>query len=747
MPARIFLWLKANANPRWIWSDGATMWVTDNAGTSKADDDKIFAYKMSDKTRDSSKEIDLAGLAKDNNKPRGVWSDGANLWVANNGADNAKIYSYKLAVTEIDCREETKDFNTLEDAKNHNPKAIFSDGSIMYVADSEDDKIYAYNQPLSGNAWLKTLMLGGDVYYGTEDFKLSNPTTHYDAWVDSSTATTTITAEAQDPNAVSVKIAPEDADSNTTGHQIALSAGNNPIRITVTAENGVIDKLYTVNIHRINSYRRIPPLDFELLKVNAAPTVLWADGETMWVVDSSDSSDKTVYAYKMSGEEWAIQNDDKTFPFSTQSLQGDGIWSDGTTFWVSDHQIHKLFAYKNEESADGIFGEPDIVGDFTTLRPEGILSPRGLWGDGATLWVANKSNNLYAYTLANENRDSPKDVVLSNIDDNSGDPEILDFWANESTIWMVDSRADYAGKLYAYKRSRTGAKDANGKQVRDSGKDITLSTDNGDPKGIWSNGTVMWVSDEDDGKIYAYRMPMTSPPTTTPGVDGNSDFFFSEDSTLKNLQLSGATLTPAFFADNRYYTALVDHTVHSATVTATPNDSGAAVNIFSGVRGTTRRTARKGPQVSFEEGDNIIAVDVTAESRTAQSTYIIEVTKAEAPPTSGGPLPQPQSFQLSATSSASQPALTGSSAGEWKSRLIFAEPLLDGGVRFVFAVPAVEEFRIEETPDLLGETWRTLPEEEAQILREKTVDGQDRLTIILPNAPGKQRFLRLTPQR
>lgn len=124
-----------------------------------------------------------------------------------------------------------------------------------------------------------------------------------------------------------------------------------------------------------------------------------------------------------------------------------------------------------------------------------------------------------------------------------------------------------------------------------------------------------------DSKIHAYRMPTTSPPTTTPGVDGNSDFFFSEDSTLKALQLSGITLTPAFSADNHYYTALVDPTVHSATVTATSNDSMAAVSIFSGGRGTTRRTSRKGPQVSFEEGDNIIAIDVIAESRTAQSTY------------------------------------------------------------------------------------------------------------------------------
>ena len=148
--------------------------------------------------------------------------------------------------------------------------------------------------------------------------------------------------------------------------------------------------------------------------------------------------------------------------------------------------------------------------------------------------------------------------------------------------------------------------------------------------------------------------------------------------------------------------------------------------------------------VALNERHNVIAVDVTAENGDAQ-TYLVRVTKSGAPPVSGGPLPQPQSFQSSATSSASQPVLTGSSAGEWKSQLIFAESLLDGGVRFVFAVPAAEEFGIEETPDLLGETWSPLPEEEVKILRESNGNGSDRLTIIFPKAEGKQRFLRLTP--
>lgn len=83
---------------------------------------------------------------------------------------------------------------------------------------------------------------------------------------------------------------------------------------------------------------------------------------------------------------------------------------------------------------------------------------------------------------------------------------------------------------------------------------------------IWSNDKVMWVSDETADKMFAYRMPTAS------GATGGSNFSFSEDSTLKDLQLSGAVLASTFSATNRHYTALVDHTGNMATVAATPND-------------------------------------------------------------------------------------------------------------------------------------------------------------------------------
>ena len=52
---------------------------------------------------------------------------------------------------------------------------------------------------------------------------------------------------------------------------------------------------------------------------------------------------------------------------------------------------------------------------------------------------------------------------------------------------------------------------------------------------------------------------------------------------------------------------------------------------------------------------------------------------------------------------------------------------------------------MEETDNLLAGSWSPLPEDAFQANRESFSAVQDRLTIILPKAEGKQRFLRLAP--
>ena len=111
-----------------IWSDGSTMWVANEF------DDKLYAYVLATGARDAGKDIDLAS---GNDAPFGLWSDGTTMWVADNTDD--KLYAYTLATG---VRDSDKDFDLT--AGNNDPLGLWSDGTTMWVSDRDDEKLYAY---------------------------------------------------------------------------------------------------------------------------------------------------------------------------------------------------------------------------------------------------------------------------------------------------------------------------------------------------------------------------------------------------------------------------------------------------------------------------------------------------------------------------------------------------------------------------------------------------------------------------
>ena len=119
-----------------IWSDGVTMWVADTTGFSA--EAKLYAYRMSDKRRDSGKDFNTLNAAR-NGAPDGIWSDGVTMWVADS-VDN-KIYAYRMSDKR---RDSGKDFNTLNATGNNDPRGIWSDGVTMWVGDYADVYVYAY---------------------------------------------------------------------------------------------------------------------------------------------------------------------------------------------------------------------------------------------------------------------------------------------------------------------------------------------------------------------------------------------------------------------------------------------------------------------------------------------------------------------------------------------------------------------------------------------------------------------------
>ena len=121
-----------NNAPRGIWSNGTTMWVVDSGG------DKIYAYSMSTKARDASKDFNTLSAAGNNN-PYGLWSNGTTMWVVD--ISDRKIYAYNLTTK---ARDSSKDFTTLQSAGNTSPRGLWSNGTTMWVSDWSK-KIYAYN--------------------------------------------------------------------------------------------------------------------------------------------------------------------------------------------------------------------------------------------------------------------------------------------------------------------------------------------------------------------------------------------------------------------------------------------------------------------------------------------------------------------------------------------------------------------------------------------------------------------------
>ena len=90
-------WAAANNAPSGLWCDADTIWVANNASGAAS---KIFAYKRSDGTHDATRDMeslyDSSASAADNaTSPRGLWSDGTTMFVTD--SDDDKVFAYKLS--------------------------------------------------------------------------------------------------------------------------------------------------------------------------------------------------------------------------------------------------------------------------------------------------------------------------------------------------------------------------------------------------------------------------------------------------------------------------------------------------------------------------------------------------------------------------------------------------------------------------------------------------------------------------
>ena len=217
---------------------------------------------------------------------------------------------------------------------------------------------------------------------------------------------------------------------------------------------------------------------------NELPTGIWSDGETLWVIENSASGADRVFAYDLlTGE----RQQDAEFELESRNRFSHGIWSDGETVWVADSGQDMLFAYVLES------GERNEAREFELA--ERNRDPRGIWSDGETMYVLDSVKDaLFVY-------DFQTGELLAEYPLDKLNKSPRGIWSDGVTIWVSD---DGAKRLFAYEVDGEALK-------RNEDLEFTfrslLKAGNGSPRGIWSDGDVMYVVDEQDDKVYTYNIP------------------------------------------------------------------------------------------------------------------------------------------------------------------------------------------------------------------------------------------------
>ena len=233
LPERDIALAERNRAARGIWTDGETMWVLDGGK------DALFAYDL-----ESGELLAEYALDSANDDPHGLFFDGVTFWVSDHGEKRLFAYRLKAGEDGEDELERNRDeefpSTVLSRASNNSPRGIWSDGEVMYVADESDDKVYSYNMPDAIDARLASLTLSG-----VDIGEFSPGQTDYEGVAADGVTETTVEAEATQRRAT-VIVSPSDADGDPeNGHQVAVEAGSE-ITVTVSSADGNRTRVYRV---------------------------------------------------------------------------------------------------------------------------------------------------------------------------------------------------------------------------------------------------------------------------------------------------------------------------------------------------------------------------------------------------------------------------------------------------------------------------------------------------------------------
>ena len=217
---------------------------------------------------------------------------------------------------------------------------------------------------------------------------------------------------------------------------------------------------------------------------NDLPTGIWSDGETLWVLENSAGGADLVFAYELATGE---RREAREFVLDRRNRFAHGIWSDGEIVWIADSGQDLLFAYR---LATGERLEGRDIGLGERNR-----DPRGIWSDGEALYVLDSVKDaVFVYDV--ETGELGAQYALDKLNQSP-----RGIWSDGLTLWVSD---DGANRIFAY---RIENETLNRYEDEEFTFRSLLKAGNGDARGIWSDGDVIYVVDEQDDQVYSYNIP------------------------------------------------------------------------------------------------------------------------------------------------------------------------------------------------------------------------------------------------
>ena len=495
------------ANPAGLWSDGTNMYIADQGVSERGhrySTPRIYVHDMDSRDHVRTLPTTEADHPRDwTFYPTGLWSDGATLWVSNRW-NGTTVDAYDLNDW---GRRPGMDVTGLSE-DNSGPQGIWSDGVDMWVADRNADKVFVYDLPDDAR-------LGGLDVSGVNLQSFSPDVAGYARNVAGDNTRVTVDAAPLRSDA-GVAITPADADTDTGGHQVDVVAGGTTT-ITVTVTDGAEEQVYTVTLTQLAG--TTGPLSDD-----AALSGLSLSGIGLL---PPFTSTRTQYMSWMTKEQVAdgLTTTVTATPRSTGATVR--ITPDDADGATTDHEVEAEGAGAIVEVA--VTAEDGSATKTYTVHLRGILkddakdlmsiesdhSPSDIWSDGETLWVLSEhAPELIAHNLETGSRIEDRDFERTSTynDQDKG------LWSDGDTIWISETWATKSS-VYPPKPGQDTLVEVIDAQSYDPVVHLTdeffldLTHYGPGARDLWSDGETIWVSwiDDDgsavqmhDGRLKAY---------------------------------------------------------------------------------------------------------------------------------------------------------------------------------------------------------------------------------------------------